>query len=61
VIRKSKNYYCSDFPAATAEDLKQGPLKVLALRMPTPEVETMFMASFNTTLDQYRRLLAEVP
>ena len=38
---------------------KVGPLKVLALRMPTPEVKTMFMASFNTTLDQYRRLLAE--
>jgi hypothetical protein len=41
------------FPGATAEDVKQGPLKVLALRMPTPEVETMFMASFNTTLDRY--------
>jgi hypothetical protein len=38
---------------------KVGPLKVLALRMPTPEVETMFMASFNATLDQYRHLLAE--
>jgi hypothetical protein len=38
---------------------KVGPLKVLALRMPTPQVETMFMASFNTTLDQYRRLLAK--
>lgn len=38
---------------------KVGPLKVLALRMPTPQVETMFMASFNTTLDEYRRLLAE--
>ena len=34
---------------------------MLALRMPTPEVETMFMAIFNATLDQYRRLRAELP
>ena len=38
---------------------KVGPLKILAFRMPTPEVETLFMASFNTTLDQYRRSLAD--
>jgi hypothetical protein len=39
---------------------KIGPFKSLAFRPPTPEVEKMFMASFNTTVDGYRKLLAEV-
>jgi hypothetical protein len=36
---------------------KSGPFKSLAFRAPTPEVEKMFMTSFNTTIDQYRRML----
>jgi len=39
---------------------KIGPLKVLQLRTPTPETERMFEASFNATLDRYRKLLAQV-
>jgi Zinc dependent phospholipase C len=39
---------------------KIGPLKVLSFRTPTPETEKMFMASFNTALDEYRHLLADV-
>ena len=39
---------------------KIGPLKVLALRTPTPETERMFEASFNATLDRYRLLLGQV-
>jgi Zinc dependent phospholipase C len=39
---------------------KIGPLKVLQFRAPTPETEKMFEASFNATLDHYRKLLAEV-
>jgi hypothetical protein len=39
---------------------KIGPLKVLQLRTPTPETERMFEASFNATLDSYRKLLHEV-
>jgi hypothetical protein len=39
---------------------KIGPLRVLQLRTPTPETERMFEASFNATLDRYRRLLADV-
>jgi hypothetical protein len=39
---------------------KSGPFKSLAFRAPTPEVEKMFMASFNTTVDSYRILLANV-
>ena len=39
---------------------KIGPLRVLQLRAPTPEAERMFEASFNATLDQYRKLLSEV-
>src|SRR3984893_6060715 len=38
---------------------KGGPLKVLELRTPTPQTERMFETSFNTTLDRYRKLLAE--
>jgi hypothetical protein len=39
---------------------KSGPFKSLAFRAPTPEVEKMFMASFNATVDNYRALLANV-
>ncbi|HXA78399.1 MAG TPA: zinc dependent phospholipase C family protein [Candidatus Acidoferrales bacterium] len=39
---------------------KIGPLKVLQLRMPTPETERMFEASFNASLDRYRKLLGQV-
>jgi hypothetical protein len=38
---------------------KFGPLRVLQLRLPTPQVETIFEASFNTTLDRYRALLSD--
>ena len=39
---------------------KFGPLKVLQLRKPTPATEQMFEASFNATLDLYRKLLSQV-
>ena len=39
---------------------KIGPFKSLAFRAPTPEVEKLFMASFNATVDNYRSLLANV-
>ena len=39
---------------------KFGPFKSLAFRAPTPEVEKMFMASFNATVDDYRVLLERV-
>jgi hypothetical protein len=39
---------------------KIGPLRVLELRTPTPETERMFEASFNATLDRYRKLLGQV-
>ena len=39
---------------------KSGPFKSLAFKAPTPEVEKMFMASFNATVDSYRALLANV-
>ena len=39
---------------------KIGPLKVLQLRTPTPETERMFEASFNATLERYRKLLDQV-
>lgn len=39
---------------------KSGPFKGVAFRAPTPEVEKMFMASFNATVDTYRALLADV-
>jgi len=38
---------------------KIGPLKVLQFKTPTPETEKMFEASFNDTLDQYRKLLRQ--
>src|SRR5579862_2971176 len=39
---------------------KIGPFKSLAFRAPTPEVEKMYMASFNATVDNYRVLLENV-
>jgi hypothetical protein len=39
---------------------KIGPLNVLQLRTPTPETERLFEASFNATLDRYRKLLGQV-
>lgn len=38
---------------------KIGPLKVLQLRTPTPESERMFEASFNASLERYRKLLGQ--
>jgi cation transport regulator ChaB len=38
---------------------KFGPLKVLQFKMPTPEAQRMFRASFNSTMDQYRKLIAD--
>jgi len=38
---------------------KIGPLKALAFRTPTPQMERMFMDSFNVALAEYRHLLAE--
>ncbi len=38
---------------------KIGPLKALALRTPTPQAEQLFEHSFNATLAEYRRLLAD--
>jgi len=39
---------------------KFGRLRILQFRVPTPEVEKMFMASFNSTVDTYKALLAAV-
>ena len=39
---------------------KFGPLKVLQFRTPTPRTEQMFEASFNATLERYRKLLTEL-
>ena len=38
---------------------KFGPLRVLQLRLPTPDTEKLFEASFNASLDRYRNLLVE--
>ncbi len=38
---------------------KVGPLKPLAFERLTPEIEKMYMASFNSTIDRYRELLSE--
>ncbi len=38
---------------------KFGPLHILQFRTPTPQTEKMFEASFNATLDHYRKLLTE--
>jgi len=37
-----------------------GPFRALQFKAPTPEVEKLFMASFNATLDRYKELLREV-
>ena len=37
-----------------------GPFRTLRFETPTPEVEKLFMASFNQTLDRYRELLSAV-
>ncbi len=39
---------------------KFGPFNSLPFREPTPEIEKMFMASFNASVDDYRTLLAKV-
>lgn len=39
---------------------KVGPFRNLKFETPTPAVEKLFMASFNTTLDRYRQLLSAV-
>jgi hypothetical protein len=39
---------------------KIGPFKALKVRMPTPEVEKIFMASFNATIERCRTLLADI-
>lgn len=36
---------------------KFGPLKILQFKTPTPQTEQMFEASFNATLERYRKLL----
>jgi cation transport regulator ChaB len=38
---------------------KIGPLKVFELKAPTPAAQQMFEASFNATLDRYRKLLSD--
>lgn len=38
---------------------KTGPFKSLAFRAPTPQVEKLYMASFNATIVSYRALLAK--
>jgi hypothetical protein len=60
-----KNYHPPSFGDKTLAFLtrilpKIGPLKALQFKMPTPEAERLFEASFNTTLDRYRKLLGEV-
>ena len=37
-----------------------GPFRALKIRTPTPEVEKLFMASFNATVDGYTAMLANV-
>ena len=39
---------------------KFGPFKALKIATPTPEVEKLFMASFNATVDSYKAMLANV-
>jgi hypothetical protein len=38
---------------------KVGPLRALSFKPPTPEAEKLFVASFDDTLDRYRKFLAE--
>jgi hypothetical protein len=37
-----------------------GPFTALRIRTPTPEVEKLFMASFNATVDRYKAMVADV-
>jgi hypothetical protein len=37
-----------------------GPFKALAFKTLTPQIETMYMAAFNASIDKYRSLLARV-
>ena len=39
---------------------KVGPFKALAFKVPTPEAEKLFVASFKDTMERYRVLLGEV-
>jgi len=39
---------------------KVGPWRPLDFKRLTPEIETMYMASFNSTIDRYRQLLSEL-
>ena len=39
---------------------KVGPFKALAFKKLTPEIEQLYMASFNASIDRYRGLLANV-
>jgi hypothetical protein len=39
---------------------KVGPFRSLAFRRPTPEVEKLYMASFNSSVDAYRAILAQL-
>jgi Zinc dependent phospholipase C len=39
---------------------KFGPLRILQFKTPTPEAQKMFQASFNSSLDQYRKLIVEL-
>ena len=39
---------------------KVGPWRPLDFKRLTPEIEKMYMASFNSTIDRYRQLLSEV-
>jgi len=38
---------------------KFGPLRVLQLKMPTPDAERLFEASFNQSLDRYKKLVSQ--
>ena len=40
---------------------KIGPFKGLAFKSPTPQTEDLYIKSINTTVDQYRAFLLEVP
>ena len=39
---------------------KVGPLRALAFKKMTPQIEQLYMASFNASIDRYRGLLADV-
>jgi hypothetical protein len=39
---------------------KFGPLRILQFKTPTPETQKMFQASFNSSLDEYRKLIVEL-